>query len=341
MKKKLIAVLLTAAMAVGCLAGCGNSKTTSGGADTDSKTADTEAAADTGTAQTDSGEQAKSVEELLLEPYDEPVDIHIVLQYRESEDPNTPSDCTPETSTAVKLLKEEMNINLIYDWIVNADQYEQKFGAELAAGNLPDVFMVNANDFEDLSNQGGLADLTEYYEKYRCDDLDNIFNYDGNFINVAKKDGKIYGLPMGTDPAQMTSQMIYNMTQLESVGITSADQLPKTIEEFEALCDKLMEVDYNGDGKTGGPVIPACKNYMDAQLADFEPFFHAYETWADGWYDKDGTLQYAGIDEGIKTTLTKLNEWYNKGYFQKDFAAYDIWAADSPGFPTGRLIPIR
>ena len=69
MKKKLIAVLLTAAMAVGCLAGCGNSKTTSGGADTDSKTADTEAAADTGTAQTDSGEQAKSVEELLLDEF--------------------------------------------------------------------------------------------------------------------------------------------------------------------------------------------------------------------------------------------------------------------------------
>ena len=90
------------------------------------------------------------MEELLLEPYDEPVDIHIVLQYRESEDPNTPSDCTPETSTAVKLLKEEMNINLIYDWIVNADQYEQKFGAELAAGNLPDVFMVNPNNFNAL-----------------------------------------------------------------------------------------------------------------------------------------------------------------------------------------------
>ncbi|MFQ9150259.1 MAG: hypothetical protein ACLR6B_00435 [Blautia sp.] len=46
---------------------------------------------------------------------------------------------------------------------------------------------------------------------------------------------------------------------------------------------------------------------MDAQLGDFTPFFHAYETWNSGWYDKDGTLQYAGIDEGIKTTLTKLN----------------------------------
>ena len=91
-----------------------------------------------------------------------------------------------------------------------------------------------------------------------------------------------------------------------------------------------METDYDGDGKTGGPVLPACKNYMDAQLGDFTPFFHAYETWNSGWYDKDGTLQYAGIDENLKTTLTKLNEWYNKGYFQKDFAAYDIWAADSP-----------
>lgn len=69
---------------------------------------------------------------------------------------------------------------------------------------------------------------------------------------------------------------------------------------------------------------------MDAQLGDFTPFFHAYETWNSGWYDKDGTLQYAGIDEGIKTTLTKLNEWYNKGYFQKDFAAYDIWAQIHP-----------
>ncbi|WP_230399018.1 type 2 periplasmic-binding domain-containing protein [Novisyntrophococcus fermenticellae] len=220
--------------------------------------------------------------------------------------------------------------NLIYDWIVNADQFQEKFGAELAAGNLPDVMMISPNDFEDLSSQGGLADLSEVYKKYSCEALEKVYNYDGKFIDVAKKDDKIYGLPMGTDPAQMTSQMLYNMTQLKSVGITSKDQLPKTIKEFEALCDKLMETDYDGDGKTGGPVLPACKNYMDAQLGDFSPYFHAYETWNDGWYDKDGKLQYAGIDEGIKTTLTKLNAWYEKGYFQKDFAAYDIWAADSP-----------
>lgn len=273
--------------------------------------------------------EEKSVYDLLMEPYEETVDIHVVLQYRESEDPLTPTDCTPETSTAVKRLKEELNINLVYDWIVNADQYDEKFGAELASGNLPDVFMVGSNDFEDLVSQGGLADLTEAYEMYKCPELDNVFNYDGNFLNVGTKDGSVYGLPMGTDPAQSTSQMYYNMTQLASVGITSVDQLPKTIEEFEALCDKLMETDYDGDGEVGGPVLPANKNYMDAQLADFTPFFHAYETWTSGWYDNDGTLENVAINENLKQTLTKLNEWYNKGYFQKDFAAYDVWAADS------------
>ena len=185
MKKKTISVLLSAMMAAGCLV--------------------VPAAAS----------ESKSVEDLLLEPYEETVDIHVVLQYRESEDPLTPTDCTPETSTAVKKLKEDLNINLIYDWIVNADQYDEKFGAELAAGNLPDVFMVGPNDFEDLASQGGLADLTEAYETYKCDALDNIFNYDGNFLNVGTKDGSVYGLPMGTDPAQATSQMYYNMTQLE------------------------------------------------------------------------------------------------------------------------------
>ena len=247
MRKKLFAGILSAALVVGSLAGCGgndggnsssgSSKASEGEQQVSSDAEPSDAGSDAEDAGEDSGsaEGEKTAEEKLLEPYDEPVDIHIVLAYRESEDPLTPEDCTPETSTAVKLLKEEMNINLIYDWIANNDQYNEKFGAELAAGNLPDVFMVGSNDFSDLVDQGGLADLTEAYEEYRCDALDAIFNYSDDVIDVAKRDGKLYGLPMGTDPAQATSQIYYNMTQLASVGITSPDQLPKTIDEFEEL----------------------------------------------------------------------------------------------------------
>lgn len=179
--------------------------------------------------RTGAASESKSVEDLLLEPYEETVDIHVVLQYRESEDPLTPTDCTPETSTAVKKLKEDLNINLIYDWIVNADSTMRNSVQSLQQETARRI-MVGPNDFEDLASQGGLADLTEAYETYKCDALDNIFNYDGNFLNVGTKDGSVYGLPMGTDPAQATSQMYYNMNTAGERRNHFCGQLPKTIE---------------------------------------------------------------------------------------------------------------
>ena len=81
-------------MITGCLAGCGNSKTASSGgsASSGSDAAGTEAAADANdtTAAENSGESAKARRSFCWSLMREPVDIHIVLQYRESEDPNTP-----------------------------------------------------------------------------------------------------------------------------------------------------------------------------------------------------------------------------------------------------------
>ncbi|MDR0554621.1 MAG: hypothetical protein LBG76_07475, partial [Treponema sp.] len=70
-----------------------------------------------------SGSQARVAEqtegltadELLVQPYSTPVRIHVVLGYRESEDPLTPKDLTPAASYAVKAAKEKLNIELIYD----------------------------------------------------------------------------------------------------------------------------------------------------------------------------------------------------------------------------------
>lgn len=169
--KRLLSSALVAIMTASMLAGCGGEPASTGdGGAAESKAEESsrapaesseETPSDSGEAEApaESGEEAQGAEALLLEPYEEPVEIHVVLQYRESEDPETPTDVTPETSTAVKLLSEELNINLVYDWIVNADQFSQKFGAEMAAGNIPDVVMLSPNDFEDLASQGGLIDL--------------------------------------------------------------------------------------------------------------------------------------------------------------------------------------
>lgn len=156
----------------------------------------------------------------------------------------------------MKKFKELFNIDLKYSWIVNSDQYDSKFGAELAAGNLPDIMMLSPNQFQDLYEQGGLGDLTDAYNTYANDAINGVVNYDGEVIAAGTKDGKIYGLPNSTYPAQVTSQTYYNMTKLKEAGIESYDQLPTTIAEFEALCDKLLTLDLDGNGQDRRPRPP-------------------------------------------------------------------------------------
>ncbi len=316
------AIVLVAILCATTLAGCGaNGSTPDPGK--------TESGKDT-TSIGGSSASVKTTDELLTEKYENPVKLKVVLAYRDSEDPETPDSVTPETATAVKRFKEDLNIEMEYSWIVNTDQFDAKFGAELAAGNLPDVMMLTPNQFEDLYSQGGLGDMSEAYRLYGNDSINNVVNFDGEMINAGTREGKLYGLPMATYPGQVTSQTYYDMNKLKKAGIDGYEQLPATIAEFEAFCDKLMTLDLDGNGKTGEPVIPASKHYINAGLADFSPVFHAYESWVAGWYD-DGTgnLVNAGIQPELKASLAKLNEWYNKGYFAKDFAAQDVWAANA------------
>jgi ABC-type glycerol-3-phosphate transport system substrate-binding protein len=263
--------------------------------------------------------------ERVAERYPQPVTVTAVLGYRPSENPNSPSNLTPETATAVRELREKLNINLQYSWVVNADQFDAKFGAEFAAGNLPDIMYLPPNTFEDLYQQGAFADLTEAYNLYATPGIKNVVDFDGQLINAGKRNGRLYGLPMARHPAQVTSQMYYRMDLLRQYGINSYNDLPKTIPEFEALADRILAA-------TGRPVMPACQQLIDTGLSDFSPFFHAYEAWpGDGWVNYgNGTLEYAALHANVREALTKLNEWYRKGYFPRDFAAVDVWGAASP-----------
>lgn len=259
---------------------------------------------------------------LIAKKYDKPVTIEVVLGYSDSINPKTPSEVTPETATLIKLLKKDLNIEIKYKWIVSNDQYNAKFAAELAVGNLPDIVKVTPTQFQYLYEQGKLADLTETYKKYSNETINNITNYDGNIIKTGIRDGKLLGLPNVQYSGQQLGQIYYRMDILAKVGIK---KLPSTIEEFENICDKLMNTDWDNDGIIGEPIIAAGKDYEN-QLAGFVPFFMAYSTTTKGWYEnKKGILEYGGVDKNLIKPIRKLNEWYIKRYIHSDFAALDSY----------------
>ena len=274
MKKKTISVLLSAMMAAGCLV--------------------VPAAAS----------ESKSVEDLLLEPYEETVDIHVVLQYRESEDPLTPTDCTPETSTAVKKLKEDLNINLIYDWIVNADQYDEKFGAELAAGNLPDVFMVGPNDFEDLASQGGLADLTEAYETIGT----NIKEYAGEVQNMGEYDGAQYALlsKRGTENPRHTAYIRKDI--LDEMGLEVPTTKQELIDDLYAIHEKYPDM------------IPWSMGGRQDTEKMYLNFVGSYVTFEDEKDEFTYSENYIVAHDGALDGIREMNQLYNDGIIVQDFA---------------------
>lgn len=93
--KKVLALILSAILILSLLAGCGGKPADSSG--TPLSTSSNAPGNSTPVAE-------KTAEELLREPYTEPVKLNFVLGYMDAE---VHEDFTPENQTAVKKLKED------------------------------------------------------------------------------------------------------------------------------------------------------------------------------------------------------------------------------------------
>ncbi|WP_260504142.1 extracellular solute-binding protein [Paenibacillus illinoisensis] len=91
--------------------------------------------------------------------------------------------------------KDELGIEVTYDWIVPDANYNDKMNVTLASGDLPDVLKVSAVQFEQLHEAGMLEDLTEVYDKYASDLVKEFMSAeDGAGLKPVTKDGKIYAM---------------------------------------------------------------------------------------------------------------------------------------------------
>ena len=125
------------------------------------------------------------------------------------------------------------------------DDYKMKLNAAIDRGKCPDMYI----------HWGG-GPMAEYYESGHANDITELFEtYDHpEFIDAAvaqaSYDGKILAIPFG---GLSGCEIFYNKAIFEEVGVA----VPKTIDELEAVCDKLIEAGYipfslaNGSKWTG------------------------------------------------------------------------------------------
>ncbi|MGN0400408.1 MAG: ABC transporter substrate-binding protein [Blautia sp.] len=291
MKRKVVAMFLTATMAVTMLAGCGGTeKETTGEATKEETSTDADAGeavegeADVNEDGTVNNPEAVKVDEnkLVLWSLFAGGDGEFMEQMISDYNAGGPT-------------KEVQSIMLVW-----ADYYT-KLQTAVAAGKGPDIGISHASKLPELVDQGVVEPITPYLEDLGVD-LSTM--YADNSIDSVTFDGDVYAIPLDTH----AEILYYNKDILEKAGIAlNADgQLDiNSKDEFFAMLDKCKEV--MGDGES---VVSLTNNGDDP-----------YRVWWATYFQMGGTPLVN--DEGTEVTLDKdiaveaaefVKSLYDNGY---------------------------
>lgn len=224
MKRRLLVTLLTTAITISMLAGCGSSETSAPAAD---KKTGTETAA----AKEEKEEAAEETEA------SEPVTLKVFSNLPDRKN----GQGLIEQMVIDEYMAQNPNVTIEVE-ALDEEAYKTKFKA-YAMDGMPDVVNIwgQPSFLDDVLNAGVLAELNEAdYANY---------GFVSGSLEGFKKDGKLYGLPRNTD----IMAFYYNQKMFDDNGW----KVPATYDELLALADDINAagiVPVAMDGGDGWPM---------------------------------------------------------------------------------------
>ena len=177
-----------------------------------------------------------------------------------------------------------------------------KLNLMLAAGDQVDFFTQN---WEPFQAAGVLADLTAEVNK-----SPNLLSVFGDDLGAMKTtDGKIWGIPRGA--SMVTAPVYIRQDWLTQAGL----QVPKTLDDLDRVLETFARLDPAGNGRT----IPLLVEGIPTGTLQ-----GAFSENGDGVYVAPNGKVYPNfMDPGYRDMLVKLNEWYVKGWIDKESFIYN------------------
>lgn len=245
--KKLTVYLLTAAMAMGALAGCGKSddgRETSGSGQS------------TAAPKTTQGTQAEGTTEGHKSDGERG---HLTIAL-----PQNSNVENYDTNYFTNLVENELNMDLEFVYLPSSgSDAKTKFSIMVSSqSELPDVVLnpgFSSLEIADYGSKGVFLPLNDYIansryfkEEVTAEDKEAILQA------TTSPDGNIYGLAgFAIEPANLVPfKMWINTTWLKNVGM----DMPATTEEYYQVLKAFVEKDANGNGVQDEIGITGCKN---------------------------------------------------------------------------------
>ena len=292
-KKQLIAFASAMALAVTSLAGCGKSD------ESTQKEAVSEAK---GTAK----------EDLPLSKYPETVTVHL----GGSLNPNAklPAGMAYDDNTYLDLLKKDLNIKVVYDWVASSTDFEEKMNLCIGSNNIPELMNVNATQYRALLKYDMIQPLDKYFDDYASDSLKSYVKSGGEELQkcITNEDGELMAIPAPAITAGGINEMWIRQDWLDKLGL----EAPRTWDEMVKVAEAFVTQDPDGNGEddTIGILGPGNSNHIndigDNQFG-LDPLFCSFQSYPQYWLqDEDGTVKYGSIQPETRTALEKIQKLY-------------------------------
>lgn len=306
MKKKLLALLLTAALAAGTLAGCGGSD----GKESSTPSSQSKESSQQSTPQGsgDASGEAQAPGEITF-PLAETVEITVA----------TPDGTVASLADNLPLWQEiEKRTNVKINWDVTAPaQYDEVMKLRVSAsGNLPDVmFLPNGLNLGELGGNGTILPLEDYIDQYG-DNIQKMYEAFPRAKSLTSADGHIYSINTVSENAYfMPYCFVVRKDWLDRLNLSE----PETIDDWMTVLRAFRDQDADGDGDPGNEIPFSAGGHVW-----YTTFWaHAWGLhlfYSDGWYpDENGKMQYEFISDKAKEFFSWMHDFYAEGLLDPEF----------------------
>ena len=293
-QKQIIALVSATALAATALAGCGKTS--------EENTQTTAVKEAEGTAK----------EDLPFSKYAETVTVHL----GGSMNPNAKilDGMSYEDNAYTRFLKDDLNIEVVYDWIASSSDYDEKMNLCIGSGTIPEMMNVNVTQYRALLKYDMIQPLDQYFEDYASDKLKGYVESGGEELKkcITNDKGEMMAIPAPSMMVGEMNEMWIRQDWLDNLGL----EVPRTWDEMAAVAEAFVTQDPDGNGEddTIGILGPGNSNHIndigDNQFG-LDPLFCSFQSYPQYWLqDEDGTVKYGSIQPETRTALEKIQKLY-------------------------------
>lgn len=293
-QKQIIALVSATALVATALAGCGKTS--------EENTQTTAVSEVEGTAK----------EDLPFSKYAETVTVHL----GGSLNPNAkiPDGMSYDDNSYTRFLKDELNIEVVYDWVASSSDFDEKMNLCIGSGTIPEMMNVNAAQYRALLKYDMIQPLDQYFDDYASDTLKGFVESGGEELKkcITNDKGEMMAIPAPNIAAGGINEMWIRQDWLDNLGL----EVPRTWDELVTVAEAFVTKDPDGNGEddTIGILGPGNSNHIndigDNQFG-LDPLFCSFQSYPQYWLqDEDGTVKYGSIQPETRTALEKIQKLY-------------------------------